>query len=42
MMMTAAGTVPVAKVLIIGAGIDGLRLLQLQKTRAIVSATDVC
>ena len=31
MMMTAAGTVPAAKVLVVGAGVAGLKLLQQQK-----------
>ena len=31
MMMTAAGTVPAAKVLVVGAGVAGLQALQLQK-----------
>ena len=31
MMMTAAGTIPAAKVLVVGAGVAGLRLLQQQK-----------
>ena len=31
MMMTAAGTVPAAKVLVIGAGAAGYKLLPLQK-----------
>ena len=31
MMMTAAGTVPAAKVLVIGAGVAGYKLLQPQK-----------
>ena len=31
MMMTAAGTVPAAKVLVVGAGVAGLQQLQQQK-----------
>ena len=31
MMMTAAGTIPAAKVLVVGAGVAGLQILQLQK-----------
>ena len=31
MMMTAAGTVPAAKVLVVGAGVAGFKQLQLQK-----------
>ena len=31
MMMTAAGTIPAAKVLVVGAGVAGFKLLQLQK-----------
>ena len=30
MMMTAAGTIPAAKVLVVGAGVAGLQELQLQ------------
>ena len=42
MMMTAAGTVPAAKVLIIGAGVAGLQAIATAKrTGAIVYATDV-
>ena len=42
MMMTAAGTVPAAKVLIIGAGVAGLQAVATAKRLgAIVSATDV-
>ena len=42
MMMTAAGTVPAAKVLIIGAGVAGLQAIATAKRLgAIVSATDV-
>ena len=41
-MMTAAGTVPAAKVLIIGAGVAGLQAIATAKRLgAIVSATDV-
>ena len=41
-MMTAAGTVPAAKNLVIGAGVAGLQAIaKEQKARAIVSATDV-
>ena len=40
MMMTAAGTVPAAKVLVIGAGVAGLQAIA-QRLGAIVSATDV-
>jgi NAD(P) transhydrogenase subunit alpha len=42
MMMTAAGTVPAAKVLIIGAGVAGLQAIATAKRLgAVVSATDV-
>ena len=42
MMMTAAGTVPAAKVLVIGAGVAGLQSIATAKRLgAIVSATDV-
>ena len=42
MMMTAAGTIPAAKVLIIGAGVAGLQAIATAKRLgAIVSATDV-
>ena len=42
MMMTAAGTVPAAKVLVIGAGVAGLQAIATAKRMgAIVSATDV-
>ena len=42
MMMTAAGTVPAAKVLVIGAGVAGLQAIATAKRiGAIVSATDV-
>ena len=41
MMMTAAGTIPAAKVLVVGAGVAGLQALQLQNVEAIVFATDV-
>jgi len=42
MMMTAAGTVPAAKVLVIGAGVAGLQAVATAKRLgAIVSATDV-
>ena len=42
MMMTAAGTVPAAKVLIIGAGVAGLQAVATAKRLgAVVSATDV-
>ena len=42
MMMTAAGTVPPAKILIIGAGVAGLQAIATAKRiGAIVSATDV-
>ena len=41
-MMTAAGTVPAAKVLVIGAGVAGLQAIATAKRLgAIVSATDV-
>ena len=41
-MMTAAGTVPVAKVLVVGAGVAGLQAIATAKRLgAIVSATDV-
>ena len=42
MMMTAAGTVPAAKVLVIGAGVAGLQAIATaRRLGAIVSATDV-
>ena len=42
MMMTAAGTVPAAKILVIGAGVAGLQAIATAKRiGAIVSATDV-
>ena len=42
MMMTAAGTVPAAKVLVVGAGVAGLQAIATAKRLgAIVSATDV-
>ena len=42
MMMTAAGTIPAAKVLIVGAGVAGLQAIATAKILgAIVSATDV-
>ncbi len=42
MMMTAAGTIPAAKVLIVGAGVAGLQAIATAKrTGAIVFATDV-
>ena len=42
MMMTAAGTIPAAKVLIIGAGVAGLQAIATAKRMgAIVFATDV-
>ncbi len=42
MMMTAAGTVPAAKILVIGAGVAGLQAVATAKRLgAIVSATDV-
>ena len=42
MMMTAAGTVPAAKVLVIGSGVAGLQAIATAKRLgAIVSATDV-
>ena len=42
MMMTAAGTVPAAKVLVIGAGVAGLQAIATAKRMgAIVFATDV-
>ena len=41
-MMTAAGTVPAAKILVIGAGVAGLQAIATAKRiGAIVSATDV-
>ena len=41
-MMTAAGTVPAAKVLVVGAGVAGLQAIATAKRLgAIVSATDV-
>ena len=42
MMMTAAGTVPAAKVLVVGAGVAGLQAIATAKRMgAIVFATDV-
>ena len=43
MMMTAAGTVPPARVFVIGAGVAGLQAIATAKRRlgAVVSATDV-
>ena len=42
MMMTAAGTVPAAKVLIVGAGVAGLQAIATAKRMgAVVFATDV-
>ena len=42
MMMTAAGTVPPARVLILGAGVAGLQAIATaRRLGAIVSATDV-
>ena len=42
MMMTAAGTIPAAKVLVIGAGVAGLQAIATAKRMgAIVFATDV-
>ena len=42
MMMTAAGTIPAAKVLVVGAGVAGLQAIATAKRLgAIVSATDV-
>ena len=42
MMMTAAGTIPAAKVLVVGAGVAGLQAIATAKRMgAIVSATDV-
>ena len=42
MMMTAAGTVPAARILVIGAGVAGLQAIATAKRLgAIVSATDV-
>ncbi len=42
MMMTAAGTVPAAKILVIGAGVAGLQAIATAKRLgAVVSATDV-
>jgi len=42
MMMTAAGTIPAAKILVIGAGVAGLQAIATAKRLgAIVSATDV-
>ena len=42
MMMTAAGTVPAAKVLVVGAGVAGLQAIATAKRLgAVVSATDV-
>ena len=42
MMMTAAGTIPAAKVLIVGAGVAGLQAIATAKRMgAVVFATDV-
>ena len=41
MMMTATGTVPAAKVLIVGAGVAGLQAIAAKRMGAIVFATDV-
>ena len=41
MMMTAAGTVPAAKVLVVGAGVAGLQAITTKRMGAIVFATDV-
>ena len=42
MMMTAAGTVPAVKVLVVGAGVAGLQAIATAKRMgAIVFATDV-
>jgi len=42
MMMTAAGTIPAAKILVVGAGVAGLQAIATAKRMgAIVSATDV-
>ena len=42
MMMTAAGTIPAAKVLVVGAGVAGLQAIATAKRMgAIVFATDV-
>ena len=40
-MMTAAGTVPAAKVLVVGAGVAGLQAIATAKECIIVFATDV-
>ena len=40
-MMTAAGTVPAAKVLVVGAGVAGLKAIAAKRMGAIVFATDV-
>ena len=41
MMMTPTGTVPAAKVLIVGAGVAGLQAIATARMGAIVFATDV-
>ena len=41
MMMTAAGTVPAAKVFVMGAGVAGLQAIATARLGAVVSATDV-
>ena len=42
MMMTAAGTIPAAKVLVVGAGVAGLQAIATAKRMgAVVFATDV-
>ena len=40
-MMTAAGTIPAAKVLVVGAGVAGLTIATAKRMGAIVFATDV-
>ena len=41
MMMTAAGTIPAAKVLVVGAGVAGLQAIATAKRMGAVFATDV-
>ena len=41
MMMTAAGTIPAAKVLVVGAGVAGLQAIAAKRMGAVVFAIDV-
>ena len=41
MMMTAAGTIPTTKVLVVGAGVAGLQAIAAARMGAVVFATDV-